>query len=169
MIYLYLYLKNANMRARRNSEEQGILKRIKAFADRCDAKNNIVLEPLPDEVSNTGLSSMGDYSPEFMKTMIAIIPTVLSKDIKSLSMRELSNVAGMRLADFYSLITSNVYKNPRPVALQMMLSRASKMLKVDRLKDIAKISEECGFITPNFFIASFYHKYHMTPEQYRQS
>ena len=169
MIYLYLYMKNANMRARRNSEEQGILKRIRAFADRCDAKNNMILEPLPDEVSNVGLSSMGDFSPEFTKTMISIIPTVLSKDIKSLSMRELSGLANMKLANFYSLITSNIYKNPRPVAMQMMLRRAAELLKKERLKDIAQISEECGFISPNFFIASFYHKYKKTPEQYRQS
>ena len=104
-----------------------------------------------------------------MKTMIAIIPMVHDKKNKSLSMRELSNVAGMKLSDFYSLITSNIYKNPRPVAMELMLSRAAKILKTERLKDVAEIADECGFVSPNFFIASFYHKYHKTPEQYRQS
>lgn len=169
LIYLYLYLKNANMRARRNSEEQGIIKRIMSFVDRCDAKNGIVLEPLPEELKNEGLSSVAEISPAFMKTMIAIIPTVLDKNNKQLSMRELSNVAGMKLSDFYSLVTSNIYKNPRPVAMHLMLSRAADMLKADHLKDIAEISEECGFVSPNFFIASFYHRYHKTPEEYRMS
>ena len=45
--YLYLYLKNANMRALRNSEEQSVIKRIRVFAERCDAKNGMLLEPLP--------------------------------------------------------------------------------------------------------------------------
>ena len=169
LVYVYLYLKNANMRARRNSEEQGIIKRIKSFVDRCDAKGGTVLEPLPEELKNEGFGSMAEITPEFMETMVAIIPTVLDKKNKSLSMRELSNVAGMKLSDFYSLITSNIYKNPRPVAMELMLSRAAKILKTERLKDVAEIAEECGFVSPNFFIASFYHKYHKTPEQYRQS
>ena len=169
LVYVYLYLKNANMRARRNSEEQGIIKRIMGFIERCDAKNGTVLEPLPKEFKNEGLSAMAEMSPEFMDTMIKIIPTVVSKKNKQFSMRELSNMAGMKLPEFCSLITSNIYKNPRPVAMQLMLSRAAKMLKSDRLKDIAEISEECGFVSPNFFIASFYHRYHKTPEEYRMS
>ena len=169
LVYVYLYLKNANMRARRNSEEQSIIKRIKGFVDRCDTKGGTILEPLPEDLRNDGFTSMAEISPEFLKTMMAIIPVVNNKKNKSLSMRELSNVAGMKLSDFYSLITSNIYKNPRPVAMQLMLSRAAKILKTDRLKDIAEIAEECGFVSPNFFIASFYHKYHKTPEEFRLS
>ena len=99
--------------------------------------------------------------------MIAIMPTVAQKSEKPLSMRELSNVAGLKLDEFCKLIASNIYKNPRPIAMQMMLNRAADMLLRNRQKDIAKISDECGFVSPNFFIASFYHKYKKTPEQYR--
>ena len=168
-IYVYLYLKNANMRARRNTEEQAIIKRIRVFADRCDAKNGAVLEPVPDEASSAEISMMSDFTPEFIAAMTAIIPTVVKSDSKSLTMRDLSNTARMKLPEFCKVIASNIYKNPRPVAMQMMLSRAAEMLQRDRQKDIGEISQECGFVSPNYFIASFYHKYHKTPGQYRQS
>ena len=166
MIYVLLYLRNANMRARRTSEEQSVIKRIKTFVERCDAGNGTILEPQP-EVSAGGFDISGDFSPEFIEAMAAITPTVSQKRKKPLSMRELSNMAGLKLQDFYKLIASNIYKNPRPIAMQMMLNRAADMLLKNRQKDIAEISNECGFVSPNFFIASFFHKYQKTPDQYR--
>jgi AraC-like DNA-binding protein len=166
MIYVYLYLKNANLRARRISGEMGVIRRIRTFVERCDAKNGSILEPQPEVVAGT-FDISGDFSPEFIEAMIAVMPTVAQKREKPLSMRELSNVAGLKLDEFCKLIASNIYKNPRPIAMQMMLNRAADMLLRNRQKDIAEISDECGFISPNFFIASFYHKYKKTPEQYR--
>ncbi len=166
LVYVLLYLRNANMRARRTSEEQSIIKRIRTFVERCDARNGAILEPQP-EVATGGFDISGDFSPEFIEAMTAIMPTVAKKSEKPLSMRELSNVAGLKLQDFCKLIASNIYKNPRPLAMQMMLNRAADMLLKNRRKDIAEISDECGFVSPNFFIASFYHKYQKTPEQYR--
>lgn len=166
MIYVYLYLKNANLRARRISGEMGVIRRIRTFVERCDAKNGSILEPQPEVVAGT-FDISGDFSPEFIEAMTAVMPTVAQKREKPLSMRELSNVAGLKLDEFCKLIASNIYKNPRPIAMQMMLNRAADMLLRNRQKDIAEISDECGFISPNFFIASFYHKYKKTPEQYR--
>ena len=167
-IYIYLFLKNANLKARRNSEEQNIIKRIKSFAERCDAVSGMVLEPTVDEVSNQNLMLMTDFPPEFTKIIEKIMPVIVEKAPKDLSMHQLSGIAGMKLPEFYQLITSNIYKNPRPMAIQMMLTRASDMLKNEMEKDIAEISDECGFVSPNYFIASFYHKYRVTPAEYRR-
>ena len=166
MIYVYLYLKNANLRARRISEEMAIIRRIKTFVERCDAKNGSILEP-QTEAAAGAFEISGDFSPEFIEAMTAIMPTVAQKNENPLSLRELSNVAGLKLDEFCKLIASNIYKNPRPIAMQMMLNRAADILLKNRQKDIAEISDECGFVSPNFFIASFYHKYRKTPEQYR--
>lgn len=166
LIYVLLYLRNANLRARRISEEMGIIRRIRSFVERCDAKNGSILEPQPEVVAGT-FEISGDFSPEFVEAMTAIMPMVAQKSEKPLSMRELSNVAGLKLDEFCKLIASNIYKNPRPIAMQMMLNRAADMILRNRQKNIAEISDECGFISPNFFIASFYHKYKKTPEQYR--
>jgi transcriptional regulator GlxA family with amidase domain len=144
----------------------GIIRRIRTFVERCDAKNGSILEPQPEVVAGT-FEISGDFSPEFIEAMTAIMPTVAQKSEKPLSMRDLSNVAGLKLDEFCKLIASNIYKNPRPIAMQMMLNRAADMLLRNRQKDIAEISDECGFVSPNFFIASFYHKFKKTPEQYR--
>lgn len=167
LVYVYLYLKNANMRARRNSEEQNIIKRIRSFAERCDVKKGMVLDLLSDEEVSSNMISMTEFTPEFQTAMAAIMPVVLSKKPKSLTMRELSNVAGLKLQDFYSLMTSNIYKSPRPMAMQLMLERASKLLLANKQRDIAEISKECGFVSPNYFIASFFRKYRKTPKEFR--
>ena len=168
LVYLYLYMKNANLRARRTSGEKAVIKRIKTFVERCDAGNGFLLEPQPEIEDDGGFDLSGDFSPEFIEAMAAITPTVSQKDRKTLTMRELSNVAGLKLQDFGQLMASNIYKNPRPIAMQMMLNRAADMLLKNREKTIGEISDACGFISPNFFIASFYHKYKKTPEQYRR-
>ena len=162
-----MYLKNAGLKARRDNEEQSIIKRIKSFAERCDARSGMVLEPMPEEVSNQNISGIADFSKEFTDMMEVVMPAFVVKKNKPITMRELSNMAGMKLPEFYQLITSNIYKNPRPVALQMMLSRAYELLKNDKAKDIAEISAECGFVSPNYFISQFYHKYHATPQEFR--
>ena len=167
IVYLYMYLKNAGLKARRDNEEQSIIKRIKSFAERCDARSGMVLEPMPEEVSNQNISGIADFSKEFTDMMEVVMPAFVVKKNKPITMRELSNMAGMKLPEFYQLITSNIYKNPRPVALQMMLSRAYELLKNDKAKDIAEISAECGFVSPNYFISQFYHKYHATPQEFR--
>ena len=167
IVYLYMYLKNAGLKARRDNEEQGIIKRIKSFADRCDSRSGMILEPMPEEVTNHNIIAISEFPKEFTDMMEVIMPTLLKKSGKTLTMRELSNIAGMKLPEFYQLITSNIYKNPRPVALQMMLSKAYEILRKNKEKDIAEIGTECGFVSPNYFISQFYHKYHMTPLEFR--
>lgn len=167
IVYLYLYVRNANMRARRNNEEHGIIRRIRSFVDRCDSRNGVVLEPLHEEMMSAASGSMSELSPAFIQAMEKIIPILNNPKNKTLSMRSLSSAAGMKLEGFYALVSANVYKNPRPLALHIMLNRATDMLLKDKQRDIAEISKECGFISPNFFIAAFYHRYHQTPESFR--
>ena len=95
------------------------------------------------------------------------MPKVLSKDVEDLSMRDLSVEAKMDLQPFYKLILGNIYKSPRPLAKTLMLKKAEELL-VTTEKDFDEISSECGFVTPNFFIATFYHEHKMTPEIYRR-
>ena len=80
-------------------------------------------------------------------------------------MRELSNAAGMEVQKFYQLVMANIYKSPRPLIRKLMMSKALEMLETTD-KDILEIAYECGYVTPNFFIASFYRQMRMTPEEY---
>ena len=167
-VYVVLYLKNANLKAMRNNQEQGIVRRICAFAEHCDVGSGLLLEPSVEEVSGSALSGVDECSPEFLQLMTAIVPVVLSKrKADRISMRELCVASGKSPQEFYALVTSNIYKNPHPVAMQMMLSRAAELLTADKEKDIAEIAAACGFATPNYFIAAFFHKFKKTPAEFR--
>ena len=166
-INAYYYIKNVNMRATRNSQEHGLVRQIHNFAEHCGPRGSVLLEPVPDEYQNTDSNSLNALTPEFIDTMDKIMPTVLSHKVTDLTMRDLSDEAKMELRPFYQLILGNIFKNPRPLAKMLMLRKAEELLKTTE-KDLEEIATECGFVTPNFFIATFYHEYKLTPEVYRQ-
>ena len=166
-INAYYYMKNVSMRATRNSQELGVVRQIHNFAEHCSPKGSVLLEPVPDEYQNSDSNSLNALTPEFIDTMGKIMPKVLSKNFADLTMRELSNEAGMELRPFYQLMLGNIFKNPRPLAKSLMLKKAEKLLMTTE-KDLEEIAAECGFVTPNFFIATFYHEYKSTPEVYRR-
>lgn len=163
----YYYLRNTNMRAIRNAQEQSIIKRIKNFLERCELQNGEFLEPIPEEVYGFDPDPQNELTPEFMDTMIKMTPILCSKDASRITMRELSSVAGMDVQKFYQMITANIYKSPRPLARKMMLSKAINLVKNTEM-DIKTIAKACGFVSPNYFIAMFYHLLKNTPEQYRK-
>ena len=166
-INTYYYMKNVGMRATRNSQEQGVVRQIRNFAEHCSRTDTVLLEPIPDEYHHAEGNTLNALTPEFIATMEKIMPKVLSKDLDELSMRELSAEAKMDLQPFYKVILGNIYKSPRPLAKTLMLKKAEELLMTTE-KDLDEISTECGFVTPNFFIATFYHEHKMTPEIYRR-
>ena len=162
----YYYLKNANLRAMRNSGEQNTVKRIKNFVEHCNSHSTDLLEPLTEEMMGMPIDDSSMLSDEFMAIMEKITPLVLSKDTKLLTMRDLSTEAGVDVQDFYNIVSANIYKSPHPLARKLMLRKAKKLLKTSEL-EIGVIAEECGFVSANFFIAAFYRQYRMTPAEYR--
>ena len=162
----YFYLKNANLRAIRNSGEQTLIKRIRNFAEHCSTRASELLEPVAEEVIGQTPDPNNMLSDEFVATMEKIMPYVLSKDVKKMTMRDISAEAGIDLQAFYDLISANIYKSPHPMARKLMLHKAKQLLGTTQM-EIEEISEACGFVTPNYFIATFYHEYQMTPAEYR--
>ena len=163
----YYYMRNVNMRAMRNSQEQGIVRQIRTFAEHCSRQDSVQLEPIPEEYMGMDSEHQSSLTPEFVATMEKIFPMVLKKDSGRLTMRELSEAAGMELQPFYQLILSNIFKSPRPMAKTLMLKKAEKLLVMTE-KDLEQIASECGFVSPNYFIATFYRSYKMTPDLFRR-
>jgi AraC-like DNA-binding protein len=163
----YYYMRNVSMRATRNSQEQGIVRQIHNFAEHCSRQETVLLEPVPDEYAGVENGNQNALTPEFIATMEKIIPTVLKKETEKLTMRELSAVAKMELQPFYQVILGNIFKSPRPLAKSLMLRKAEELLTTTE-KDMEAIASECGFVSPNYFIATFYRKNKMTPEIYRR-
>ena len=69
--------------------------------------------------------------------------------------------------DFYAMITANIFKSPRMLIKRNRLMQAERMLRNTKAP-IEEVAKECGFVSANYFIASFYQKYKTTPQQYRQ-
>ena len=167
LLNVYLYVRNSNMRSRRFSEEKNVIRRIKQLADKCLHKNDEVLAPLAYEASGSSGDATNQLSEEFVDTMEGLLGFVDEKRISQLSMKMLSEKAGMELQDFYTLINSNIYKSPHELVKRVMMKRAEELLRTSG-EDIADIAEKCHFSSPNYFIGSFFRKYHMLPEEYRR-
>ena len=167
-INVYYYVKNYGLLTTRRSEEQGVIKRLRGFAERCSQKSvGLLLEPVPEEYLCETSALQTTLSPEFMEMMARIMDAVLAKDTEKLTMHELSSVAGMDLQPFYQLVIDNIHKNPRPLAKKMMLEKAERLLTTTQ-KDIAEIATECSFVSPNYFIGIFYRTHQMLPQEYRR-
>ena len=166
-INAYYYLRNDRMFAMRDTQERPLLKNIRRFAERCTIRGKEVLEPSVDEIHGRYENQMSELAPEFIEMMIKLMPYVMSKPESSLTMRELGRESGMEIQEFYKLITANIYKSPRPMALSMMMEKGIEMMRTTN-KSVEEIASELGFVSPNYFVAAFYQKTQKTPDEYRQ-
>ena len=83
-------------------------------------------------------------------------------------MGDLVHVTGMEMGPLFELLSNNLYKSPRRLVGRLKLQEAAKMLvQTDLL--VEDIAQQCGFVSPNYLIASFFHQYRVTPEDYRNS
>ena len=161
----YYYIQNTNLKAMRDSGELGLVRRILLFAERSNNQTGELLEPSTEEIMSD-VSQSHDLSPEFIDMMMKIMPRLLKAKQSELTMRDLSDMSGMRVQEFYTLVNANIYKSPRALTRMMMLKRAEGLL-ANSEKPIGEIAEECCFITPNYFIALFFRTHQMTPAEYR--
>ena len=163
---VFYYMKNANLRAQRNSEEVMLVKRIYNFVERIEGREEII-EPAADEYTNAKTSVMNDLDPAFVKAINKVKMIVMTeRKKKKMNMRRLSNAAGLDPKRFYQLVMDNIFKSPRTLIKEARVEEAEKMLRNTKAS-IEEISKECGFVSANYFIASFFQKYKVTPQAYR--
>ena len=162
---VFYYMKNANLRAQRNSEEVMLVKRIYNFVERIEGREEII-EPAADEYTTAETSVMNDLDPAFVKAIGKVKMIVTTEKKKKVNMRRLSNAAGLDPKRFYQLVMDNIFKSPRTLIKQARVEEAEKMLRNTKAS-IEEISKECGFVSANYFIASFFQKYKVTPQAYR--
>lgn len=153
---------NLKLRIKRNNEESDILRSIKGFADRCNMTNTEVLTPYTD----TGEGD--EKNVAFLNVMSQIVPYVNSHRSQQFSVRDLAHVTGMETSELYRLLSNNLYKSPRSLMTRLRVQQARKLMDTTDLT-LTEIAERCNFVSPNYLIASFYHLYRQTPEDYRNS
>ena len=100
--------------------------------------------------------------------MVKIVPYMNMNQRGSITMRQLADVSGMDVQTLYRQLSTNLYKNPRQLVERLRLQEAAAML-LETTLTVEQVAEECRFVSPNYFIASFYHHYRKTPADYRNS
>jgi AraC-like DNA-binding protein len=74
----------------------------------------------------------------------------------------------MEVTKLFELLSSNFYLSPRQMVGRLRLQEASELLLTTD-KSVEEIANELMFVTPNYFISSFYHHFRQTPKDYRKS
>lgn len=165
IVNFFLYNRNTRMRVRRNSEEGDMIKKILSFIDQCEAGKSDVLQPTDEELFGLKVNDSTKLSPQFIELMLKITPFVHAHH-SNITMRQLSEAGNMNIMEFYDMMTDNLYKSPRELIRVARIERAAQMLK-ETNKTIENIAHECGFYSPNYFIGSFFHRFKLTPAEYR--
>ncbi len=159
--------RNNKLQQTLNSEEGDIIKRIRNYTAHC---NSLANERLSAQMFSFANSRGTDSQPsaEFIRLMLSAVPFVNDSGDRQFTMMSLADACGVDMPTAYGIFNDNLFKNPMAVVLGLRLQKASSLLSSTSL-DIEDIAEQCGFASANFFIASFYHQYRQTPQDYRNS
>ena len=105
---------------------------------------------------------------EFTDLMMKVVTYINTHADQKLTMDRLAEMTGMELKKIYDLMAANLYKSPQQIVASLRLKQAADLL-LSTESSIEDVAEQCGFVSPNFFIASFYHQYRTTPLDYRNT
>ena len=161
------FMRNTRLRILRNNEENDLLRRLESFAKRCDGLSGEVLTPISTSAEENA-DIQYSLDKDFEKAMLSIIPYLHEHREERVNMRQLSALTGIEIGRLYEVLSANLYKSPRQLALKLRLQEALQML-LESDMTIEDIAERYRFVSPNYFIASFYHYYRQTPLNYRNS
>ena len=162
-----IFNRNTRLKMKRNSEESDVISRIKSFVDRCDSYSNEKLAPTQEEIYGTDLESRINLSNDFVDVMLKIIPYVHERKGRPFSMHMLANATDMDVIGLYEMISENIHKSPRVLIRFMRIDEVAEQLRTSD-KTVEEIAADCGFVSPNYMIAKFYHRFKMTPREYRE-
>ena len=167
LVLLNFIIYNRNIRLRMNvhNDEAELKHRITTYALRCNILESEILTPF--SLQNEGTTHV---DPIFANIMTKVVPYVqqCKEHDDSFDIQKLSEVAGVDIQQFYEQMALHLNESPRLMMLRLRLNKVAKML-VDTDKPKEEIAEELGFVSPNYMISSFFHRYRQTPEDYRNS
>jgi len=167
VVNFIVYNRNTRLRMKRNNEEGDVIRRINAFVERCDTYSKEKLSPTQEEIYGTDSESYVELNSDFVDAMLKVIPFIHERNSRPYSMNMLSKAADMELLEFYEMVSENIHKSPRALICTMRIDQAAEMLRTTD-KTVEQIAIDCGFVSPNYLIAKFYHQFRMTPDEYRE-
>lgn len=155
--------RNTRLHLQRNNEEADMLRRILNYVERCREMQHDVLMP-----NSQNRTDSTDDDREFVAMMLKLVPYVSERQGKYIGIGELAKTAGVDIGRLYDLMSANLYKSPLRTVLALRVAEAAEMLRTTTVS-CDEIANQCGFVSPNFFIASFYRQYRQTPADYRKT
>ena len=167
VLNVIIFNRNTRLRILRNNEESDVISRIKLFVDRCHAYTNEKLAPTQEEIYGTASEARINLSSDFVDIMLKIIPYVRERNGKPFTMHMLANATDTDVIELYEMISENIHKSPRVLIRSMKIDEAAELLRTTEMS-VEEISAACGFVSPNYMIAKFYHRFKMTPKDYRE-
>ena len=166
-VNFFYFNRNTKMRVRCLNDEEEMIHRVRGFADRCVELHNEQLAPATFD----GSDLLDDDLPEslsFDEVMLKLIPYVSKHAKERLRFHTLADLAEMSKGELYVLLANHIDKNPRLLISKLRLQEAAELLQTTDMS-VEDIADELNFVSPNFFVTSFYHRYHTTPQAYRSS
>lgn len=158
---LVFFNRITRMKMQRSSAHSTLMQRLRNYVTRCDSMTGETL------IQAVQVDSHTDQEQRFIEVMLRIVPYIKTHQGGSLKLEELASQTNVELDELYRLLSDNLHKSPRTLALILRLQDAANMLE-NTNRSVEEISNELQFLSPNYLISSFYHYYRSTPDDYRQ-
>ena len=166
-INFFLFVRNTRMRMVCLNEEENLMRRVRNYAELCEQLGKEVLAP-QNKVDDTEIRNNTVTSEKFEEVMLKLVPYIIEHHHDKLTYHQLTVCVGMSHGMLYEILANHIDGSPRMLILNLRLQGAAELLRTT-LTPIEEIANECAFVSPNFFISSFYHQYRMTPQDYRKA
>ena len=161
-----IFSSNYRLRMKRNVSEFELIRRIDAYISRAEAcRSEWQIARGVDGLGNNN-DMTSDLDEQFVDFMLELMPYSKLGTIDHDLLDRFAVKYNMKLTRLYDIITTNIFRSPRMLTQAILLETASKQLRNTNMP-VEKIAEKNKFASANFFISSFYHRYGVTPAQWR--
>lgn len=160
--------RNTKMRMRCLSDEEDMMRRVRGFTDRCVELHDEQLAPATVPNHEDLANDNSQESLVFDEVMLKIVPFVAKHRREYIRFQLLADLAEMSKGELYVLLANQIDKNPRLLIGKLRLQEAALMLLTTDTT-VEDIADALHFVSPNYFVTAFYHRYHKTPAAYRSS
>ena len=167
-VNFFYFNRNTKLRTRCLSDEEDMIRRVRGFADRCVELRNEQLAPATATDEHYLLEDDAPENLAFDEVMLKLIPYVTTHRKERSRFQAFADLAQMSKGELYVLLANHIDKNPRMLISKLRLQEAAELLQTTDMS-VEDIADKLNFITPNFFVTSFYHRYHTTPQAYRSA
>ncbi len=165
LVNFFVYNRNISLRMRVSNGEADLKQRLTTYALRCKTLEREVLTPF--SLQNDGSTHMDPVFAAIMTKSVPFIQQCKEQEV-DFDMQQLSEVTGVEMKQLYQQLALHLNESPRLMLLRLRLVKVERMLaETDKTKE--EIAEELGFVSTNYMIATFFHIYRQTPDDYRNS